>query len=196
MLDVIVLNKWGYFSLNWSSRSNVYSGPRFEFHRTLTIGIRSCLRSSTSRFITSTGSSTNRSCPSTWISSRGTTSVSSDRHFFEFGTWKTLCTPLSSSGRLRRYATGPIRCVISKVQHTVDWVFPVSGSESPLSKVRTFKSIRSPTQTLVAFGVFRSSFSDDRGLLQCDFWFVRFSLWSHVPVRDQWDGYHPPLPNK
>ncbi|MFS7971976.1 hypothetical protein Hanom_Chr09g00839171 [Helianthus anomalus] len=52
-------NKCGYLCFIWSSRSHVNSGPRFEFQRTLTIGIRLCLRTLTSRSIISIGSSTN-----------------------------------------------------------------------------------------------------------------------------------------
>ncbi|MFS7936932.1 hypothetical protein Hanom_Chr05g00421551 [Helianthus anomalus] len=52
-------NKCGYLSFIWSSRSHVNSGPRLEFQRTLTIGIRLCLRTLASRSIISMGSSTN-----------------------------------------------------------------------------------------------------------------------------------------
>ncbi|GJR71030.1 ribonuclease H-like domain-containing protein [Tanacetum coccineum] len=37
---VVLVKRCGYFSLNWSSRSHVNSGPLLEFHRTLTNGIR------------------------------------------------------------------------------------------------------------------------------------------------------------
>ena len=105
--DVVCLKRWGYLHIIWSLRSHVNLGPRFEFHRTLAIGIRLCLIRLTSQSMISTSSPVNRSCSSTWISSSGITSVSCDNHFFRFETWNTLWTPSSSARGLSRYA-GPI----------------------------------------------------------------------------------------
>ena len=111
--DVVCLKRWGYLRIIWSSRSHVNSGPRFEFHRTLTIGILLCLSCLTSWSMISTGSYTNRSCSPPCISSSGIKRVSSDKHFFRFKTWNTLWTPSSSAGKLSWYATGPILFRIS-----------------------------------------------------------------------------------
>ncbi|GJU43770.1 putative reverse transcriptase domain-containing protein [Tanacetum coccineum] len=46
---VVLVKRCGYFSLNWSSRSHVNSGPLLEFHRTLTNGIRLRFNRLTSR---------------------------------------------------------------------------------------------------------------------------------------------------
>ncbi|MFS7945914.1 hypothetical protein Hanom_Chr06g00529741 [Helianthus anomalus] len=75
-------NRCGYLSFIWSSRSHVNSGPRLEFQRTLTIGIRLCLRTLTSRSMISIGSSTNCNLSSIFRSWNGTTIVSSAKHFF------------------------------------------------------------------------------------------------------------------
>ncbi|MFS7974495.1 hypothetical protein Hanom_Chr09g00869461 [Helianthus anomalus] len=82
-------NRCGYLSFIWSSRSHVNSGPRLEFQRTLTIGIRLCLRTLTTRSIISIGSSTNYNLSSIFSSWNGTTSVSSAKHFFNCDTWNT-----------------------------------------------------------------------------------------------------------
>ncbi|KAL4555297.1 hypothetical protein LXL04_037913 [Taraxacum kok-saghyz] len=85
--NALNLTIYGYSSrFIWSSRSQVNSGPRLEFHRTFTIGMRLCLSLLTSRSKISTGSSTKLRFGLTCISSKGMTRDSSDRHFFRFDT--------------------------------------------------------------------------------------------------------------
>ena len=142
---VVFLNKCGYLRIISSSRSSVNSGTRFEFHRTLTIGMRLCLWVLTSRSIISTGSSMNRSFSSTCISSKGITNVSSDKHFLRFEIWKTLWTPLSSSGRLSRYATGPILFRISNGPRYHGLSLPRLPKRTTPFQGETFRRTLSPT---------------------------------------------------
>ena len=76
------------FEFHWSSRSQVNSGPRLEFHLTFTIGMRLCLSFLISRSMISMGYFMKCSLLSTLISSMGMCSDSSDRHFLRFDTCK------------------------------------------------------------------------------------------------------------
>ena len=67
-----------------------------------------CFSCLTSRSIISAGSSMKLSLSSIWISSKGMTDDSSERHFLRFETWNVLCTLLSSAGSSSLYATGQI----------------------------------------------------------------------------------------
>ena len=105
---VISRNSWGYFCFIKSSRSHVYSGPRFEFQRTFTIGILLSLSCFTSLSRISIGSLMKFNFSSILISFRGTTNDSSSKHFFRFQTWNVSWIALNSRGNLNLYVTGPI----------------------------------------------------------------------------------------
>ncbi|KAL4573703.1 hypothetical protein LXL04_020518 [Taraxacum kok-saghyz] len=72
------------FCFIWSLRSQVNSGPRLALHLTFPTGIWLCFSLLTSLSMISTSPSTKWSFSLTWISSKGTISVSSVRHFLRF----------------------------------------------------------------------------------------------------------------
>ncbi|MFS7996856.1 hypothetical protein Hanom_Chr12g01134791 [Helianthus anomalus] len=82
----VSLNRWGYFSLNWSSRSHVYSGSCLELQRTLTSFTLLLLVLLTFQSVTSTGCSVNRRASSICTSSTGMITFSCVGLFFRLDT--------------------------------------------------------------------------------------------------------------
>lgn len=95
--------------------------------------------------VTSIGSSKKWSWSSMWISSGGMINASSDRHLLRLDTWKVSWTPLSSSGNLSLYATGPTLESISNGPMYRGLSFPRLPNCGTPFQGETFKSTLSPT---------------------------------------------------